>query len=260
MAIGLQNLENVDPPDDDYPFGKVRDNDGTGNGTPANTRTLGDFHQFFAKLLEDAVITPNGMPESAYSGFQYNEALFGLGYKNSAEDLNNITRFGVYGIEQGIANGPAGLGTFSQLIVTAVVGFQVHQRIVDLVNGAEWSRIYSAGVWYNWVLIKDAEYTYDIGGWDLAGGGNRQFNHGLGASLPTLLTGIDVMILNNGLTLSQPYNTFDYSVGTEPECNVYVNQTQVVIGVNTGGSWLGNPAYAGTAASRGWVKIRKRPA
>ncbi len=78
MAIGLQNTDNVDAPDSDYPFGKVRDNDGSGNGTPANTKTLGDFHQFFAKILDAAGIVANGLPDNDYSGFQYFEALLAL--------------------------------------------------------------------------------------------------------------------------------------------------------------------------------------
>ncbi len=78
MAIGLQNTDNVDGPDGEYPYGKVRDNDGSGNGTPANTKTLGDFHQFFAKLLDEAGIVANGLPDNDYSGFQYFEALLAL--------------------------------------------------------------------------------------------------------------------------------------------------------------------------------------
>jgi len=75
MAIGLQNTDNVDAPDSDYPYGKVRDNDGSGNGTQANTKTLGDFHQFFAKIMDAAGIIANGLPDNDLSGFQYFEAL-----------------------------------------------------------------------------------------------------------------------------------------------------------------------------------------
>lgn len=75
MARGLQNTDNVNAPTTDFPYGRVRDNDGTGNGTPANEKTLGDFHQFFARLLDQASSVPNGLPDSAYYGFQYFEAL-----------------------------------------------------------------------------------------------------------------------------------------------------------------------------------------
>lgn len=75
MAIGLQNTDNVNAPGGDYQYGRVRDNDGTDNGTPANTKTLGDFHQFFARMMHQAGMTPNGLPDNDYSGYQYFEAL-----------------------------------------------------------------------------------------------------------------------------------------------------------------------------------------
>lgn len=78
MAIGLQNTDNTDAPDVAYPFGKVRDDDGSGNGTPANTKTLGDFHQFFAKLLSLVGVTPNNTPDNNTNGFQYADALVKL--------------------------------------------------------------------------------------------------------------------------------------------------------------------------------------
>lgn len=78
MAIGIENTDNTDLPDSDYPYGKVRDNPGDGSGTPANTKTLGDFHQFFARLLDKAGIVANGLPDNDYSGFQYFEALLEL--------------------------------------------------------------------------------------------------------------------------------------------------------------------------------------
>lgn len=73
MAIALENKTNVDAPTVAYPFGKIRDGEDT--GTPVNTEVYGDLHQFFAKLLDEANITPNGQPENATDGFEYIEAL-----------------------------------------------------------------------------------------------------------------------------------------------------------------------------------------
>ncbi len=75
MAYSLENKPNVDAPDSDYPYGKIRDNNGSGNGTPVNTLVYGDFHQFFAKLMAEAGISPNELPDSDYSGFQLFESL-----------------------------------------------------------------------------------------------------------------------------------------------------------------------------------------
>jgi len=75
MARGLQNYQNRTTPDSDYPNGRIKDNDGTGNGTPVNQYTNDDLHQFLAKMLRRGGITPNGLPENEYSGHQYHQAL-----------------------------------------------------------------------------------------------------------------------------------------------------------------------------------------
>lgn len=72
--IPLQDKVNVDAPDSDYPFGKVRDDNGTGNGTPVDFDFLHDYTQFFEKLMDASGITPNGLPDNEYSGFQLYEA------------------------------------------------------------------------------------------------------------------------------------------------------------------------------------------
>lgn len=75
MAIGIQNLPNIVPPDASFPNGRIRDNDGTGNGTPVEQLSCDDQFQFFAKLLRRAGINPNVFPESEYYGHQYHDAL-----------------------------------------------------------------------------------------------------------------------------------------------------------------------------------------
>lgn len=78
MAIALQDKTNVDLPSVEYPYGKIRDNTGSNNGTPVNTLVYGDIHQFFARLLVDAGVVANGLAENATNGFQYNQALLVL--------------------------------------------------------------------------------------------------------------------------------------------------------------------------------------
>lgn len=75
MAIALEDKTNVDAPSALYPNGNIRDNPGDGTGTPVNKEVYADFHQFFARLLVEAVVTANGQPDNAYTGFQYIEAL-----------------------------------------------------------------------------------------------------------------------------------------------------------------------------------------
>lgn len=81
MAIKITSKPNTNPADGKYPYGNVRDNPGDNTGTPVNKETMADFFQFFARLMEDAISKDlsgfnwNGLPDNAYDGFQYFEAL-----------------------------------------------------------------------------------------------------------------------------------------------------------------------------------------
>jgi hypothetical protein len=75
MAIGLENYPNVDPPDSDYPSGRSKDNPGNNTGTPVKELTIGDYQQFFEKMMRLASIVPNQLPDNEYNGFQLIEAL-----------------------------------------------------------------------------------------------------------------------------------------------------------------------------------------
>ncbi len=77
MARSILDLDNVDPADYDYPYGKVRDVSalGASDGTPVNEAAIGDVLQFFQKLMDEASVVPNGLPDNNYSGFQLFQAL-----------------------------------------------------------------------------------------------------------------------------------------------------------------------------------------
>ena len=78
MAIALASKTNTIPPSAAYPYGDIRDNDGTNNGTPVDRAVYADFHQFFARLLAEAGITANGLPDNLPNTFQYYLALLEL--------------------------------------------------------------------------------------------------------------------------------------------------------------------------------------
>lgn len=78
MAIGLENYPNISAPDSDYLHGNIKDDSGANDGTPLNKFVHADYHQFFRKLLADASVPPNGLPENEYSGHQYNTSLAAL--------------------------------------------------------------------------------------------------------------------------------------------------------------------------------------
>jgi len=77
MAINIANKQNVTPAGGDFEFAKIKDEStpGANDGVPVNDAVYGDFHQFFAKIIEQALITYNDVPENLTNGYQYLEAL-----------------------------------------------------------------------------------------------------------------------------------------------------------------------------------------
>lgn len=74
MAIGLEDKENVNPADSDFPFGDVRDKTPSVGGTKWNRNMMSDYIQFFHKMMNEAGITPNGVLDNEYNGWQIYEA------------------------------------------------------------------------------------------------------------------------------------------------------------------------------------------
>jgi len=74
MSKGLENLVNTSAVNADYPWKNIKDNDGSGNGTPLDQISHADYHQTFRKILALAGITPNGLPDNVTNGYQYVEA------------------------------------------------------------------------------------------------------------------------------------------------------------------------------------------
>lgn len=75
MAIKLENKSNVEAPSGAYPFGDVKDNTGSNDGTPLDRAVISDYWQFFAKMLDDSGVVANGLLENETNGFQYHQAL-----------------------------------------------------------------------------------------------------------------------------------------------------------------------------------------
>lgn len=65
-----------------YPSARIRDNNGSGNGTAVNEATKGDFHQMLEKLMRLYGIAPNELPDNETNGFQLIDALSALASKN----------------------------------------------------------------------------------------------------------------------------------------------------------------------------------
>jgi hypothetical protein len=80
MGRELKLKTNVNSPNSEYPYGQIRDDNGTlTHGTPVNELLYGDIHQFMSRMFEmakavDSTFDYNDEPDNAYDGFQYFEA------------------------------------------------------------------------------------------------------------------------------------------------------------------------------------------
>src|SRR6185437_471026 len=79
MAIGIQNYPNIDTTDPtNFPNGRIKDDPAGVVGTPLKESTIGDIHQFFAKILRLTSTSPNNLPEDEGNGFQYLKSLMNI--------------------------------------------------------------------------------------------------------------------------------------------------------------------------------------
>lgn len=71
----LLSATNVDVVTGDFPKGRVRDKVGVTPGTLYEEKLVGDLYQLVQKLIIDAGITENGLPDNVSNGYQILVAL-----------------------------------------------------------------------------------------------------------------------------------------------------------------------------------------
>lgn len=191
MARPLSGKQYTEAPGGDYPLGRIRDKTVSVHGTPVNENVYGDFHQFFAKMADEAGVTLNGQPDNDYVGYQYIEALVKFIHKTislpsgsdelatGSTNLNDHSKPGIYSVTSAYTNKPGGLGATAQLVVSGTVGSAITQRMVDLTNAAEWVRTFNGTVWTAWTLTRPAIKVLNIGEWVMTGLSTVDVAHGL---------------------------------------------------------------------------------
>lgn len=116
------NIDKSDLPN--YPNGRIKDNRGSGDGTPVNEKVYGDIHEFFSKLMRLAGIIYNGLPDNENQGYQLIEAMKALAGKNDfIYSLSGNTSYYSVPIKLGI------LKTNETLLLKAEVNSSTQNRI-----------------------------------------------------------------------------------------------------------------------------------
>ena len=74
MAREITDFGQYTAPSGTYPYGQIKDETGTNDGTPVSVLTNGDIQQFFQRLLQTSGITINNLPDNLDNGFQLFES------------------------------------------------------------------------------------------------------------------------------------------------------------------------------------------
>lgn len=101
MATDKKLAPNIDASDlVNFPNGRIKDNSGIGDGTPVNRLLYSDLHEVWAKLMRNAKILYNGLPDNEANGYQLLDALKALAGKNvMITDLNTSAGFVTIGLK-----------------------------------------------------------------------------------------------------------------------------------------------------------------
>ncbi len=267
MARKLEDQVNVEAPDSDYPYGRIRDDQGIGNGTPLTEAVHGDYHQFFARILAESGVVANDLPDNEYTGFQYYEGLLGVITKRISrysagdsvavglsDNFNEFILAGVYKVTGAFSNKPTGFLANGLLLVTGS-GNDIIQKVTDVGNGAEWARAYT-GSWSAWTLIRLAEKKVDIGDWDMDANFSTTVAHGLTlAQIHTIKCSIRNDADSAHYTLPA-FNVIDAST------QVWVSATDatdiLIVRLNAGP--FDSTSFDSTSYNRGYVVIEYFPA
>lgn len=266
MARALSTKTNVIPPNSDYPYARARDNDGSANGTPVNENLFGDIIQFFEKMMADAGVTHNGLPDNDYSGFQYVQALdkFWRITRNVSGDLNDISETGFYFAVGATTNHP--ILENGYILNQVFDADNSSQFFISYINNRLFSRCKFSGTWGAWSelitgSLKSA--TVEIGDWNMDTTNFVDVPHGL--SNFKKIRSIDVIIRNDaddayftllgGANIAPGTEHFlKGSIGTIDSTNIRLNRSDVSVG-----GVFDSTNFNSTSFNRGWITIMYEP-
>lgn len=279
MAIKLEDKPNVQPPDGSYNYGKVKDNDGSNNGTPVNTLVYSDLHLFFEKLMEAGGVVHNGLYDSDDDGYQLYQAfqkaarrelktLLGILAETMIGDdtspISAISPYSLLGIKWniGLTILSAGYiyyneelffcGGFTGAIADTAVFTKTADNVLQVTDAVSGSGDFD----YSELVFvqsptKVKTKVIDIGTWDMDADTQITVAHGIADH--TKIRSVSVMVRNDADT--GYYNLIEYTAAATGMSAIWVNSTTVVLNRAVGGIFDGVD-FDGTPYNRGWITIQ----
>lgn len=116
----LIDVPNTDGASSDYPKGNVRDKVGITAGTTGGAVLFADIIQFFQKLVIDAGITENSLPDNVSNGYQLIEAL--VDKINQTHFYTKIINIGIWDMDStGSITIATGISDFKKIRKISVI-------------------------------------------------------------------------------------------------------------------------------------------
>lgn len=229
MAIKLTDKPNTEGVSANYPYGNIKDNDGSLNGTPVNKLVYADLHQFFERLMALAGVTHNGLPENNTNGFQLIGALDAFARSLTASLSAN--------------------GTVTRASLSEV---DTQTDIAKVVTPKTLSDTY--GVIHNSGTERLTKKIVSIGDWDMDSSPITTIAHGL--SDFTKIKAVEVMIINDAGNAIYPLNLYNSTLGTDDISGGVksIDATDIVLSRRVGaGSFFGTNDFDATSYNRGFI-------
>jgi hypothetical protein len=257
MARQLTSVPDTDPPDSDYPAGKIRNDNPPTDGTPVIEELYGDLIQFFHKLMRLAGLSYNNLPENETQGFQFVQAMAAYvrtlasstAERGTVELATNAETQA--GIDTQRAITPAGLE--SKTATTSRRGIAYTASDVETQAGISGAKIVTPS---GLASVTGTLITkiISIGDWNMNS-----------ASIVNVAHGVTLSKIRNWEVVIRDDNDSDYykldSTDASPTVGAgfaRVNSTNVELNRRAGGLF-DNSLFDSTSYNRGWIVINYLP-
>ncbi len=262
--IPLKNKTNVIAPSAENPFGQIRNDDGSNNGTPVDQLTYNDIHVFFDLLMNEAGIVPNNLPENTTNGFQLNDAIKKLVRLQLASTTERGT---VLKATQALVNTGTDEDSFvspktfnDRTATESRTGIAELATQAEVNTGSDTARIVTPSGLANAIGVMHVQGAQrlqtkivDIGDWDMNANSSPASPIAHGIADFTNIREVSVMIRNDANDTYYPLNRVPTNGVTSGGVD-YIDTSAIALNRTTGGAFDAT-GFQNTGYNRGFITI-----
>ena len=272
MAFRIVDFPNTSAISGSEPYGNIKDDTGSNDGTPVDKQVYADKHQFFAWLMDKAGVTPNSLPDNLTNGFQLGQALLILTDRYRCTSTTSVAIGSAYGTVVAFTvpdNLDYYTGTWvrisdaanpsSNFMIGFVVSYTTSAGVGTLNVLIE--RVAGSGTFTNWIVSLSAPNAIQVDNsiqlrtkvveivdWNMDTTTNKNVAHGL--TLANMRS-VDIKIVNDAQSSIYDFATWASLDGA----NYYMDATNVVMARAVSGFFDSADFNSVGGFVRGWITI-----